>query len=142
MPECAPLCGELEIGDEPPIALYRFYDADGVLLYVGITANLKRPLADYTGRSWWKQVTRKTVMLYPTSASAQEAEIAAIRDEAPSENIARGGGSLERTRLPRRSVTDLTGDVADAFAVGEWIILRSMHMRRRTAANAHEMDCG
>jgi hypothetical protein len=30
----------MEFGTEPPTAVYRFYAADGALLYVGITKNL------------------------------------------------------------------------------------------------------
>jgi hypothetical protein len=133
--ERAPLTGELEIGDDQPTALYRFYDAEGLLIYAGITKNLKRPAADYKGASWWPEVARKTVTLYPTPESAAAAETAVIEGEAPAQNNARGG-SLGRGHFPRQSASD----PADAYMAGEWITLGSARMRRWTAANVHEMD--
>jgi len=78
----------IEIGDETPTALYRLYDADGVLLYVGVTGNLKGRLATHAeSKPWWPKVKRKTVEWHETRRSADRAEVQAIRSENPVHNI-------------------------------------------------------
>jgi GIY-YIG catalytic domain len=72
-----------------PTALYRLYDAQGVLLYVGITCNLKRRMGQHSVRPWWPLVTRKTMTWYGTERDARAAEAVAIGDENPLYNMAR-----------------------------------------------------
>lgn len=86
----APVLGEAEIGDEIPSAvLYRLFDADGNLLYVGITGDLRGRFAKHAAeKPWWNQVARKTVTWYGSRSGALLAEAAAIADEQPRYNIA------------------------------------------------------
>jgi predicted GIY-YIG superfamily endonuclease len=80
---------ELELGEEAPTALYRFYAADGSLLYVGVTNNMKARLGQHAAdKPWWPQVARKTVGWHATRAEALAAESAAIKTEHPAHNIA------------------------------------------------------
>src|ERR1700683_3457641 len=82
------LTAEIEIGDEAPTALYRFYDAGGGLLYVGISRNLSMRWDKHARvQPWWSQVARKTVVLYATRADAGKAEGHAVRTENPAHNI-------------------------------------------------------
>lgn len=75
--------------DDQPTALYRFYDADGALLYVGITADLeKRWSGHQSNKAWWSDVTEKTVQWHDDRPSALAAELEAIRSEAPRYNVA------------------------------------------------------
>jgi predicted GIY-YIG superfamily endonuclease len=69
-------------------ALYRLYDADGRLLYVGITTDPKTRFASHaTYKSWWGQVARKDVTwLQGTWREALVTEAAAIRMERPKFN--------------------------------------------------------
>jgi predicted GIY-YIG superfamily endonuclease len=84
----------MEVGDETPTALYRFFNAAGRLLYVGITDHLKRRFEEHAAeKPWWPEVTRKTVQWYPTRTLAAEAELAAIRAERPLCNIQGSRGS-------------------------------------------------
>lgn len=79
----------MELGDETPTALYRLFDADGALLYIGISGDLKARFARHAAvKSWWPHVARKTVEWHLTRAEAAEAELKAITAEHPQHNIA------------------------------------------------------
>jgi predicted GIY-YIG superfamily endonuclease len=79
----------MELGDETPTALYRLYDAEGVLLYIGISGDLKARFARHAARKpWWPQVARKTVEWHLTRTGAAKTEDAAIKAERPKHNIA------------------------------------------------------
>ncbi len=85
-------------------ALYRMHDADGALLYVGITDHL----ADRWGKheatqSWWGQVATATVEHFPTRTAAVEAELHAIRTERPMHNVA--------GRIAKRPNPELLADI-------------------------------
>ena len=62
--------------DTTPTALYRLYDGDGVLLYVGITS--RRPDDRFREHSelawWWPYVTRHVVDWYPNRVAARARE--------------------------------------------------------------------
>lgn len=72
------------------VAVYRFFDADGSLLYVGMTEHpLVRFAAHRTKAPWWSRVdsTRTTVTWCYTRAAAEKAELKAIADEEPEYNV-------------------------------------------------------
>lgn len=74
---------------DAPTVLYRFYDKDGNLLYVGITAKLSRRVADHRRRQpWWRQRVRTTIEVHPRRWAALDAERVAIVTEKPRYNIA------------------------------------------------------
>lgn len=74
--------------DGDPTALYRLFDANGVLLYIGVTRNLPVRFAKHEAeKSWWPDVARKTAILYGSRPDAFAAETAAIDAEAPLHNI-------------------------------------------------------
>ncbi|MDX2527998.1 GIY-YIG nuclease family protein [Streptomyces europaeiscabiei] len=70
-------------------ALYRLFDAQGRLLYVGIAFN---PRARWRGhcstKSWWQHVDRREVEWHDSRSEALTAEAAAIVEERPLYNIA------------------------------------------------------
>jgi predicted GIY-YIG superfamily endonuclease len=69
-------------------ALYRFFDDQGALLYIGLTVNLPTRLRDHHhGKAWWQSVARMTVQRYPTRAEVVEAERLAIIAERPIHNV-------------------------------------------------------
>lgn len=75
--------------DSQPTALYRFFDEGGVLLYVGITADVGiRWDAHERRKPWWPQVSRKTVEWFDTRPKARAAELIAISSERPLYNLA------------------------------------------------------
>lgn len=72
--------------------LYRLYDADTDLLYVGISGNPGRRFDQHakgpTGKRWWSEVATGTMEHFATREEAAAAEVAAIQGECPRYNIA------------------------------------------------------
>ena len=69
-------------------ALYRLYERDGALLYVGITDDLSRRFWDHSRKkSWWRDVDGKMIWFYDDRSEAEEAETAAIYGEGPVHNV-------------------------------------------------------
>ncbi|NEA22625.1 GIY-YIG nuclease family protein [Actinomadura bangladeshensis] len=72
--------------------LYRFFDADGQLLYVGITdragTRWERHMSD---QPWWPDVQRQMSEWYPSREQAEAAELTAIREERPLYNTMHAG---------------------------------------------------
>ncbi|MCX4750949.1 hypothetical protein OG455_41445 [Kitasatospora sp. NBC_01287] len=67
-----------------PTALYRFYDADDALLYVGITHDLRTRWSTHRYyQPWWHLVARKTYEWYEDRSLAGAAEKAAVEHEKP-----------------------------------------------------------
>lgn len=75
--------------------LYRLRDADGALLYVGISQSAMRRLGEHAAsKSWWDEVARVDVEHFATRAEAVAAEWRAIGDENPRHNIDRRGAAI------------------------------------------------
>jgi predicted GIY-YIG superfamily endonuclease len=65
-------------------ALYRLFDAEGRLLYVGITFNPDNRWAEHaTSKSWWPDVTEKRIEWHGSRTDAVAAEVAVIAAELP-----------------------------------------------------------
>jgi hypothetical protein len=68
--------------------LYRLFDQDGELLYVGISGRWVRRLASHAARQgWWDDVASVTRQPFPSRSEALEAEAAAIRQERSRYNV-------------------------------------------------------
>ena len=68
--------------------VYRAYNADGDLLYIGSTICLEMRLTHHAGHTrWWFQAKRWTFERHATEADARAAELAAIGSEMPRWNI-------------------------------------------------------
>ncbi|MFE6355895.1 GIY-YIG nuclease family protein [Streptomyces rochei] len=68
-------------------ALYRLYDADDLLLYVGITHNPKRRWSAHSrDKHWWPDVARKTIEWFETRKSAERVEKIEVEEERPRYN--------------------------------------------------------
>jgi excisionase family DNA binding protein len=68
--------------------LYRFFDADGALLYVGRTIAPARRWREHERHSdWFADVATVTRIVYPDAASLADAEREAIREECPLHNV-------------------------------------------------------
>jgi hypothetical protein len=81
--------------------LYRFYDHDGRLLYVGISFSaVARASQHRAEKPWWPDVANMTVEHLPSRAAAMAAELAAIRTEKPIHNVA--GVARHHNRAPKR----------------------------------------
>jgi predicted GIY-YIG superfamily endonuclease len=83
---------------EQRTALYRFYDADEKLLYVGITNDPWRRWRQHVQeKPWYPQVKHQAVTWYDTRIAAEIAEHVAIRREHPRFNIA---GAVRPVEVP------------------------------------------
>lgn len=80
-----------------PTALYRFFDADDRLLYVGIAVNPPARWQGHKGeKDWWYAATRATLTWFDSRAEAEKAEAEAIETEHPLHNrLLRHYGLLE-----------------------------------------------
>jgi excisionase family DNA binding protein len=69
-------------------ALYRFFDGDDALLYVGRTvAPSRRWLEHARAATWWDDVAKVTRENFPSADDLDDAERDAIHDERPLHNI-------------------------------------------------------
>lgn len=91
-------------------ALYRFFDANDQLLYVGITHNTTARFGQHAKNkaiTWWPDVARQEVAWLDSRELAADAEIVAIKTEGPLHNLShvRAGklisasGALSPTRI-------------------------------------------
>lgn len=77
--------------------LYRHFDSDGRLLYVGVSLSTLRRLTQHRDKSaWFQSIQRVTVERFPSRAAAFEAERRAIATERPLHNVA-GTAPRQRT---------------------------------------------
>lgn len=83
--------------------VYRLFDADGVLLYVGKSDISTKRASEHRDKPWWPEVRTGWLVFTETAAEAQELEAVAIRDEAPKYNAMTPLGSAERKRGPKMS---------------------------------------
>lgn len=68
--------------------VYRAYDKDGALLYVGLTCDLANRLAQHKqSSSWFSEMARLSVQHFGTRREAARVEAQAIRDERPRYNV-------------------------------------------------------
>jgi hypothetical protein len=67
--------------------LYRHFDADGNLLYVGISLSALTRLYAHGKAAWYNDIKNVTIENYPTKRMALDAEKNAIKTEKPMHNI-------------------------------------------------------
>lgn len=85
-------------GDEPT-QLYRHFDAQGRLLYVGISLSTVARLTQHRNSSdWYSQISRVEIQKFDTRAEAEGAEWEAIQKEKPIHNVI---GNKPASRLAR-----------------------------------------
>jgi excinuclease UvrABC nuclease subunit len=83
-------------------ALYRHFDAAGVLLYVGISLNsIKRTAQHKYGAKWFQRIDRITFTWHDTRAAALAAEAIAIAKERPVWNVVRPKGGAPSPPVPQ-----------------------------------------
>ena len=71
------------------VYVYRLWDSEGRLLYVGTAKDPARRLADHRHRKpWGREIDRQTTEPYPDRVTAETAEAIAIHTEAPAHNLA------------------------------------------------------
>lgn len=106
-----------------PTTLYRLFDTEGALLYVGIAGNPGRRWEQHRkDKPWWGDVASTRLEHFATREEAAAAELEAIRTEDPRHNIVgRGGVKPGQERVEtgftgwlrqQRRRNDMVGDLA------------------------------
>jgi hypothetical protein len=76
--------------------LYRYFDAEQRLLYVGISFSaLNRAIQHKSSAKWWSEQRTMTRETHPTRSAAEEAERRAIATEKPIHNIVHNGQGVK-----------------------------------------------
>lgn len=114
--------------------VYRFFDTDDQLLYVGIARDLGARFASHRRRSeWWTLAVRGTTTAYPSRADAELAEGIAIHSEHPIHNLSRPTEAkiarLEEAALESAGATQLVAEIERLRAVCEAQAIRITKMR-------------
>jgi predicted GIY-YIG superfamily endonuclease len=88
-------------------AVYRLYDTDGQLLYVGISADPSKRWEGHKVYScrWWSSVVRKSIEWYADRYLALAHEFLAIHYEKPKHNRRRSAPLTDR--WPNREAAEL-----------------------------------
>lgn len=104
-----------------PHYVYRMYDDDGQLLYVGISKTLATRLTQHhRDKPWAAQIASVVGKRYTSREAARAAEIEAIQKENPQYNIQDRAKSVDRVK----QAADIWGQMdtterSDAVALGE-----------------------
>lgn len=114
------------------VALYRHFDADGRLLYVGISRSVTARLTQHSESPWDHLIARIEVERFPTREEAEAAERAAIRSERPIHNRTHNTDpttvvkvllTLGRSKVRKRlglSHSDITDAIAASRFPARW----------------------
>lgn len=90
-------------------ALYRFFNSDGGLLYIGISVNAPQRFKRHKGdQPWWLEVAQITIERYASRADVLAAEKRAIETEHPLYNVVHNTG-VRLTRSARQGRWDHLG---------------------------------
>lgn len=134
-----------------PHAVYRIYATHDVVLYIGMTHNLRTRLSCHKCLQkdrWWPMVQRYEVDWYPNQHDAKIAEARELRIHRPLCNKAFPDESGRHTtvtkgRIPVRSLWDLAEDMAieDGITVFE-LIERLLEVEARRLRREMERSHG
>lgn len=89
-------------------AMYRFYDAAGALLYIGICDEPLKRWYTHASKEWWPEVESFRVVWFPSRDEAVQAETTAIIFEHPRHNVVFNGVPYNSTRFPGARLHELT----------------------------------
>ena len=92
-----------------PTQLYRHFDDEGNLLYVGISLSAIYRLKQHRNSHWSDKIARVDITHYQSRAEAMRAEILAIESEMPLYNIVRSTMPQDARQIPR-----LKFDISDS----------------------------
>lgn len=108
-----------------PYVLYRFFDAEGTLIYVGITNDLKRRCTEHRQKAWFTEVARVDATGCNTQAQASALESLVISEHAPLYN--RAGGTATSASSPGRpAVAAKHVSVKVPISLHQWLQAQSM----------------
>jgi predicted GIY-YIG superfamily endonuclease len=126
-------------------ALYRLYDTDDRLLYIGVTKDPPARFAAHrSDKPWWPHVARREMTWWPTRHKACEAESAAIRSEAPLHN--RAGTPQDNARRSARQRANrersrIKGKVSRRANELRWLVKARLIRAGMPDEAAHRAGC-
>lgn len=119
-------------------AIYRFFNAEGTLLYVGVTNDIAvRWKWHAKQQPWWPEVVEQRATWHPTREAALAAEGRAINTESPLYNVNASPGSGMKNRVIRVSHADWEAFGAACERLG---VTRSERMRQHMQARVNEWE--
>jgi hypothetical protein len=92
-------------------AVYRMFDSQGHLLYIGVTGDLGKRLGQHLDRRWFPLVERITLEWFASRAAALVAERRAICAEHPRYNLDRTPPKKEAPKVRRAAVQKPTAPI-------------------------------
>lgn len=81
-----------------PAAVYRLWDAQGNLLYIGSAYDPEQRCRGHRKKEWWSEVARRTDEWHPNRWTAYSAESDAVNAEKPKYNVMGSRAYQERCR--------------------------------------------
>ena len=103
-----------------PHALYRFYDAQDTLLYVGISWSLAQRMAEHRHtKSWWQEIATIRIEWLPNREAVLEAETVAIVRERPKYNLANKTSPTTNERKIPTTIAELRSEGDRLFTAKE-----------------------
>lgn len=106
--------------------LYRHYDKDDILLYVGVSIRTIARIAGHRNTSdWFKDISKITIEHFETRYEAEQAERKAIREENPMCNVLR---YYDEDQLPRAQASAMPPHIERHYAA----LWRSNNYRKKT----------
>lgn len=95
-------------------SLYRHFNKDGELLYVGISNNhINRLNQHKSASSWFEDISRVEIEHFETRGEALNAETKAIQEEKPKHNIAKRARNTRVSQEPDVDLEIYTSSVGD-----------------------------
>jgi excinuclease UvrABC nuclease subunit len=70
-----------------PTTLYRLFDEDDSLIYVGVSVDIMHRLHQHRQKWWWPEVANASFEHFPNRREAEEREREVIEEEAPFYNV-------------------------------------------------------
>lgn len=123
--------------------LYRHYDAHGRLLYVGVAVNPQKRLLQHAreGATWVAEVARSTFERFRTHQQVLDAEIAAIKHEAPLWNIVHADIGRLCVLRPIRAAKGKSKIIHCSIPAEPCFARKGVLVSFRTQGRAEHFDC-
>ena len=111
--------------------LYRLFDIDDVLLYVGIAGNPGRRFEEHSKtKPWWSLVDHVDLEHYDTRWEAAAAERHAIETEAPLHNIVYNLRSASETEATEETIVFECEECGDPITGAGWLDTDNVELAR------------
>jgi hypothetical protein len=123
-------------------ALYRLYDAEDRLLYVGIASDVRRRWRMHEWeKPWWHLVSGNRIEWFPSRQEARAAELVAMEDESPLYNaVWHPDGSYTQGKYDDTAERDHAADELrreiDTGVLRPGEMIRITHLGRRYGVSA------